>query len=133
MSRIKDYLAEVENIEDLKRPFYMDLGERAYDKAKNREDLRAEFRNRAEFDVNEDEDEYGRKPIRPTIYFENFMDICRDVIEEELMGIIEDNALDIDDTTYYKAIDYGADWLADTLADFEEECIQDFRDEMKEH
>lgn len=132
MSRIKDYLAEVENIEDLKRPFYMDLGERAYDKAKNREDLRAEFRNRAEFDVNEDEDEYGRKPIRPTIYFENFMDICRDVIGEAIDEIIEDQHLDIDDTTYYKAIDYGADWLADTLADFEEECIKDFRDEMKE-
>lgn len=133
MSRIKDLLAEVENIEDLKRPFYMDLGERAYDRAKNREGLRAEFRNRANFEVNDEEDEFGRKPIRPTIYFENFMDICRDVIEEEIMGIIEENALDIDDTTYYKAIDYGADWLADTLADFEEECCVDYREELKEH
>lgn len=119
MSRIKDYLAEVEDIDDLKRPFYMELGERAYVRAKNWAGVRSWFRENAEYGVGEGD--MGRTEY----YFENFEQLCEEAVTEMVDKIIEENALDISDETYTKAIEYGRDWLADTLADFESECIQD--------
>lgn len=120
MSRIKDYLAEVEDIDDLKRPFYMELGEKAYVRAKNWENVRDWFRSNAEYGAGEDDEGHTE------YYFENFEELCEQAITEMVDNIIEENALDISDETYSKAIDYGRDWLADTLADFESECIQDY-------
>ena len=120
MSRIKDYLAEVEDIDDLKRPFYMELGEKAYVRAKNWENVRDWFRSNAEYGAGKDDEGHTE------YYFENFEELCEQAITEMVDNIIEENALDINDETYSKAIDYGRDWLADTLADFENECIQDY-------
>lgn len=125
MSRIKDYLAEVEDIDDLKRPFYMELGERAYVRAKNWSGVRSWFRENAEFEYGTDD--MGHKEI----YFENFTELCEEAVTEMVDKIIEENALDISDETYTKAIEYGADWLADTLADFESDCIQDHMLDLK--
>lgn len=125
MSRIKDLLAEEQNIDDLKRPFYQELGERAYVKAKNWENVRDWFRDNAEFCAGVDDEGHTE------YYFENFEELCEQAITDMVDAIIEENALDISDETYSQAIDYGRDWLADTLADFESECIQDYASEIK--
>lgn len=125
MSRIKDLLAEEQGIDDLKRPFYQELGERAYVRAKNWENVRDWFRGNAEFGAGVDDEGHTE------YYFENFEELCEQAITDMVDAIIEENALDISDETYSQAIDYGASWLADTLADFESECIQDYVSEIK--
>lgn len=125
MSRIKDLLAEEQGIDDLKRPLYQVLGEQAYVRAKNWGEMRGWFRDNAEFDAGIDDEGHTE------YYFENFFDLCEEVITSELDKLIEDQHLDISDETYSQAIDYGASWLAETLADFEAECIQDYMSEIK--
>lgn len=125
MSRIKDLLAEEQNIDDLKRPLYQELGEQAYVKAKNWDGVRDWLRDNADFDAGEDDEGHTE------YYFDNFLDLCEQAITDMVDAIIEDQHLDISDETYSQAIDYGRDWLADTLADFESECIQDYVSEIK--
>lgn len=125
MSRIKDLLAEEQNIDDLKRPLYQELGEQAYVKAKNWDGVRDWFRSNAEYEAGADDE--GRTEY----YFENFVELCEQAITDMVDAIIEDQHLDISDETYSQAIDYGRDWLADTLADFESECIQDYVSDIK--
>lgn len=125
MSRIKDLLAEEQNIDDLKRPLYQELGEQAYVKAKNWDGVRGWFRSNAEYEAGEDDEGHTE------YYFENFLDLCDEACTQTLDQIIEDQHLDLDDTTYTMAIDYAKDWLADTLADFEAECIQDYASDQK--
>lgn len=133
MSRIKDLLAEEQNIDDLKRPLYQELGEMIYVKAKSWNGIRSWFRSNAEYDAGKDDEGHTEW------YFENFLDLCEQVVNGALDNLIEEEHLDISDETYNRAIEYGRDWLADTLADFESECIQDYvsdqkyiLDEMKE-
>lgn len=125
MSRIKDLLAEVENIDDLKPPMYQKLGEQAFVKAKNWEGIRDWFRSNAEYGAGTDDEGHTE------YYFENFLDLCDEACTQTLDQIIEDQHLDIDDTTYTMAIDYAKDWLADTLADFESECVADYASDQK--
>lgn len=125
MSRIKDLLAEEQGIDDLKRPLYQVLGEQAYVKAKNLGGVRDWFRDNAEFDAGTDDEGHTE------YYFENFFDLCEEAITSELDKLIEDQHLDISDETYSQAIDYGASWLAETLAEFEAECIQDYMSVIK--
>lgn len=125
MSKIKDLLAEEQNIDDLKRPFYQELGERAYVKAKNWDGVRSWFRENAEYGSGEDDEGHTE------YYFENFLDLCDEACTQTLDQIIEDQHLDIDDTTYTMAIDYAKDWLADTLADFESECVAYYETDQK--
>ena len=125
MSRIKDLLAEEQNIDDLKRPFYQELGERAYVRAKNWAGIRSWFRENAVYGDGEDDEGHTE------YYFENFEQLCEEAITEMVDKIIEENALDISDETYSRAIDYGRDWLADTLADFESECVADCEADQK--
>lgn len=125
MSRIKDLLAEEQNIDDLKQPLYQKLGEMIYVKAKNWDGIRSWFRNNAEYDADKDDDGHTEW------YFENFEDLCEQVVNGALDNLIEEEHLDISDETYNRAIEYGRDWLADTLADFESECIQDYVSDQK--
>ena len=120
MSRIKDLLAEEQNIDDLKRPLYQELGEMIYVKAKNWDGLRSWFRSGAEYDAGKDDEGHTEW------YFENFEDLCEQVVNAALDNLIEDEHLDISDETYNRAIEYARDWLADALSDFESECIQDY-------
>lgn len=119
MSKIKDLLAEEQNIDDLKQPLYQKLGEMIYVKAKSWDGLRSWFRSNAEYDAGKDDDGHTEW------YFENFEDLCKQAVNGALDNLIEEEHLDISDETYNRAIEYGGDWLADTLADFESECIQD--------
>lgn len=120
MSKIKDLYAEVNDIDDLKRPLYQKLGEMIYVKAKNWEGIRSWFRNNAEYDAGKDDEGHTEW------YFENFEKLCEQVVNDMLDQLIEEEHLDISDETYRRAIEYARDWLADTLADFESECIQDY-------
>lgn len=125
MSRIKDLLAEEQNIDDLKRPLYQELGEMIYVKAKSWDGIRSWFRSNAEYDAGKDDEGHTEW------YFENFEDLCEQVVNGALDNLIEEEHLDISDETYNRAIEYGRDWLADTLADFESECIQDYVSDQK--
>ena len=125
MSRIKDLLAEEQNIDDLKRPLYQELGEMIYVKAKSWDGIRSWFRSNAEYDAGKDDEGHTEW------YFENFEDLCEQAVNGALDRLIEEEHLDISDETYNRAIEYGRDWLADTLADFESECIQDYVSDQK--
>lgn len=125
MSRIKDLLAEEQGIDDLKRPFFQELGERAFVRAKNWGGVRDWFRENAQYSAGYDDEGHTE------YYFENFEQLCEEAITEMVEKIIEENALDVSDDTYSDAIEYGRDWLADTLADFESECVQDYASLIK--
>lgn len=125
MSRIKDLLAEEQNIDDLKRPLYQKLGEMIYVKAKSWDGIRSWFRNNAEYGAGKDDEGHTEW------YFENFEKLCEQVVNGALDNLIEEEHLDISDETYNRAIEYSRDWLADTLADFESECIQDYVSDQK--
>ena len=125
MSKIKDLLAEEQNIDDLKRPLYQELGEMIYVKAKNWDGLRSWFRSNAEYDAGKDDDGHTEW------YFENFTDLCKQAVNGAMDKLIEEEHLDISDETYNRAIEYGSDWLADTLADFESACIRDYVNDQK--
>lgn len=125
MSRIKDLLAEEQNIDDLKRPLYQELGEMIYVKAKSWDGIRSWFRNNAEYGAGKDDEGHTEW------YFENFEDLCEQAVNGALDNLIEEEHLDISDETYNRAIEYGRDWLADALADFESECIQDYVSDQK--
>ena len=120
MSKIKDLLAEEQNIDDLKRPLYQELGEMIYVKAKNWEGIRSWFRSNAEYEAGKDDDGHTEW------YFENFEHLCEEAVNGAMDKLIEEEHLDISDETYSRAIEYARDWLADALADFESECIQDY-------
>lgn len=125
MSKIKDLLAEEQNIDDLKRPLYQELGEMIYVKAKSWDGIRSWFRSNAEYEAGKDDEGHTEW------YFENFEDLCEQAVNGALDNLIEEEHLDISDETYNRAIEYGRDWLADTLADFESECIQDYVSDQK--
>ena len=120
MSRIKDLLAEEQGIDDLKRPFFQELGEQAFVRAKNWDGWRDWFVENAQYSAGTDDQGHTE------YYFENFEQLCEEAITEMVEKIIEENALDISDDTYSDAIEYGTEWLADTLADFESECVRDY-------
>lgn len=140
MSKIKDLYAEVNDIDDLKpirsrqtttrydKAFYdaineLDnkrIGECVYAKTLHAKDLRHWFRSNAEYDAGKDDEGHTEW------YFENFENLCEQAVTDTLDKLIEDEHLDISDETYNRAIEYARDWLADALADFESECIQDY-------
>lgn len=120
MSKIKDLLAEEQNIDDLKQPLYQELGEMVYVKVKGWDETRSWFRSNAEYDAGKDDEGHTEW------YFENFEDLCEKAVTDTMDKLIEDEQLDISDETYNRAIEYARDWLADALADFESECVQDY-------
>lgn len=120
MSKIKDLYAEVNDIDDLKQPLYQKLGAMIYVKAKSWVGIRSWFRSNAEYDAGKDDEGHTEW------YFENFEKLCEEAVNGALDNLIEEEHLDISNETYNRAIEYGGDWLADTLADFESECIQDY-------
>lgn len=125
MSKIKDLLAEEQGIDDLKRPFFMELGEKAYVRAKNWDGVRDWFRENAQYSAGLDD--MGRTEY----YFDNFEQLCEEAITEMVEKIVEENALDISDDVYSDAIEYGTEWLADTLSEFEAECAQSYHSIIK--
>ena len=84
MSRIKDLLAEEQNIDDLKQPLYQKLGEMIYVKAKNWDGIRSWFRSNAEYEAGKDDEGHTEW------YFENFEDLCEQAVNDMLDKLIEE-------------------------------------------
>lgn len=140
MSKIKDLLAEELDIDDLKpvrsrqtttrydkaflhtvrAEVVKRVAEQIYAKTLHMPTLRSWLRANAEYEAGKDDDGHTEW------YFENFEDLCEQACESSLMEYIEDQHLDITDDEYGKILSYARDWLADTLSDFESECIQDY-------
>ena len=140
MSKIKDLVAIKEGIDDLMpepqkydKAFYdavqqadiKRIGEQVYAKTLHWEGLREWLRGNAEYTVGKDDEGHDE------IYFENFTDLCWEACEDTLNDYIEDQHLDLNDSEYHDILEYARDWLADALADFEEECIQDVASDKK--
>lgn len=141
MSRIKDLLAVEQDIDDLKpvepHKYGKDfaeavrqadikrMSEQVYAKTLHMENLRSWLRANAEYGTGEDENGHTE------YYFENFEDLCEQACEGNLMDYIEDQHLDLTDEEYSKILYSARDWLADTLADFEAECIHDVEEDDK--
>ena len=140
MSKIKDLVAIAEGIDDLmpephkygkdfaeavRQADIKRMSEQVYAKTLHRENLRSWLRANAEYEAGEDENGHTE------YYFENFEDLCEQACEGNLMDYIEDQHLDLTDEEYSKILYSARDWLADTLADFEEECIQDMVSDQK--
>ena len=135
MSRIKDLLAEEENIDDLKLPRKYDLSffKAVQEIDKKRlansileackgvvfEDWLAE---NAEFELGDDDGE-------PCMFFENFTELCDECATGVLDGMIEDQHLDISDEEYTDVCNIAADLIANHYADYESElCADAFKD-----
>jgi hypothetical protein len=141
MSRIKDLLAVEQDIDDLKpvepHKYGKDfaeavrqadikrMAEHVYQATLHQDDLREWLSGNAEYTVGEDDEGHEE------IYFENFYDLCWEACEDMLDADIEEQHLDLDDAEYHDIIEIARDKLADTLADFEAECIQDMKDGNK--
>lgn len=134
MSRIKDLLALQEGIDDLmpeqnkyNKAFYdavnkeniKHIGEQVYAKTLHWEGLREWLGGNAEYVAGTDDEGHTEW------YFENFTDLCWEACEDTLDDYIQDQHLDINDSEYHDIVEYARDWLADALADFESECVQD--------
>lgn len=134
MSKIKDLLAIQEGINDLmpeptkyNKAFYdamqeetkKRIGEQVYAKALHWEGLREFISGNANYEAGVDDEGHTEW------YFENFLDLCYEVCEDVLNEYIEDQHVDLNDSEYESIIEYARDWLADTLADFESECVRD--------
>lgn len=136
MSKIKDLYAVAENIDDLKpvephkydKSFYLAVQEtdkqrivkQVMERALKSEALKPWLASNAEYSEGVNDD--GLKEI----YFENFTELCEEVAQGNLDEYIEEQALDITDAEYTELIDRIRDELANELAEYEHECIQDY-------
>lgn len=121
MSKIKNLLAETDpSLDDLKRPVEQALGTIVYSRTLHRAGLRTWFVKNADYTQGEDDEGHTE------YYFENFYDLCEEACAGTLDGLIEDEHLNLSDEVYAATVKYAQDYLADTLADFESECIQDY-------
>ena len=130
MSKIKDYLAEVEGIDDLmpeRKPsvdtiisaavkFITSYGEDNY----------REFYEDAELD--EDCDEMGRK----SVYFANFEDICANIAQRGVEHIMEDWEVDMSIEDYNYACDKVKRIIAIEYAEWEDDVLAEIKGDIKE-
>ena len=122
MSRIKDLLAEEEDIEDLK-PIKRPSLEWVVDTVVNwsimpsSEDYIAD---NAEFGIVSDDDDG-----HPVVVMENFIELCDDLAMEYLNRFIEREHIDISDDDYAKALDKASARIAVFYSDYEDSLCAD--------
>lgn len=127
MSNIKDFLAESENIDDLK-PVTKHIKARTY--AEQLADIvfgMTDYGEAKRFIENgalytADEEDW---------YIENFVGLCKSVATDNLDKYIEEQHLDLSDATYNEVIERAGDLLADELADFESDLIEEAKEDNK--
>lgn len=127
MSNIKDFFAEVENIDDLKpikkpikvRTYAEQLEDIVLEKIKAKE-AREYLQQHAEFSF----DEEGW-------YWENFLELCDDLATDALDEYIEDQHLDLSDETYKEIIAVVRDRVSDIFATFEADYIREAMEDAK--
>lgn len=139
MSKIKDLLAEEENIDDLKVPvhkygkeFYNAvqladcerIADSVYESSISK-DAEDEIANRAQYEV--DVDDEGHE----CLYLENYIDIIGDIVREHLDDMIEDQHLDLTDDEYFKIKDLAEAMLSDHYADYESQLCRDAEEDDK--
>mgnify|MGYP006898625025 CR=1 FL=1 len=131
MSRIKDLLAEEENIDDLKVPtkFGKAFGEfitkadnkriaemvLAWAKTPQVEDYIAD---NAEFGLGDDDG-------LPCMFLENFTALCDDIAQDTLDKLVEQEHYDLTDEEYANIIEHASNLIADYYADYEDALCAD--------
>lgn len=140
MSKIKDLLAIKEGIDDLMpephkydKAFYdavqeadiKRIGEHVYQATLHQDDLLEWMRGNANYEAGEDDEGHTEW------YFENFRDLCWEACEGTLDADIEEQHLDLTDTEYNNILQYATNQLADSLVDFESECVADANSDNK--
>lgn len=138
MSKIKDLLAEVEGIDDLKpvynREFFDSIQksdeeravEQIFKKGKEFKDAYAWFKDKAEFGGGYDEEGHYET------YFENFTELCDQAAMELTDAYIIDQHFDMDDDQYDRITNKVGDLLADYYADMESEIIKEYNEACSE-
>lgn len=141
MSKIKDLLAEVEDIDDLK-PVKSVYNKEFFDKVQAMEEARAIeqifnkgkafegahdwFKDKAEFGGGYDEEGHYET------YFENFTELCDQAAMELTDAFIQDQHFDMDDDQYDRITNKVGDLLADYYADIESDIIKEYEDDRDE-
>lgn len=131
MSRIKDLLAEEENIDDLKVPtrFGKAFGEfiakvdnkriaetvLAWAKTPQVEDYIAD---NAIFGLGDDDGQ-------PCMFLENFTTLCDEIATDTLERLIEQEHLDLSDLEYAEIVEQAASLIADYYSDYEDALCAD--------
>lgn len=130
MSRIKDYLAEVEGIDDLmpERKPSVDtiVGAAVKFIARYNEDNYREFYEDAELE--EDCDEMGRR----SIYFANFEDICANIAQRGVEHIMEDWEVDMTNEDFDEACRKVTKIIAIEYAEWEDDVLAEIKGNIKE-
>ena len=128
MSKVKDLLAEVEGIDDLMPPRKPDLKQEAERVALNVDYNWAmdEFRKKIELSYGYDDEGHEE------VYFENFIDICKDIAECTLDSYIENNHLDLTDEEYKEVRTRATDIIANNYADEEERIKEETLEDIKD-
>lgn len=123
MSKIKDLYAIESGIDDL-MPVEDHIGDyerKLHDNIlANIKDVKDDIARNAQYTSGTDDEGHEET------YFENFYGLCHSIAEEYLGSLIEDQHLDLSDDDYDNLKTWVGDWLADELADYESECINDF-------
>ena len=137
MSRIKDLLAEVENIDDLKTDdeeikkqakFERDLWIKRYAEAvsNNAKGIASE-----DFIADNARYETGDDDGHMCVFMENFTLLCDDLAEEHLNALIEQNHIDMDDAMYRAVLERASAEIADFYADYESGLCEDMAKDLK--
>lgn len=131
MSKIKDLYAIENNIDDLMPIANDDETMVGYRRElcrilqNNISEIKQDMQNLAEFGVGE---EYGHIEV----YFENFCGLCYSMTENYLDELIASEHIDLTNEQYDELSAYVGDWLADVLADWEQEMIDDYAADSKD-
>lgn len=119
MSRIKDLLAEVDEIDDL-RPTQPSNDNIADIVAKWSEKMATEdyIADNADYGLGDDDGQ-------PCMFMENFVDLCEEIAQQSLDELIEQWHYDLTDEAYKYIIDRATALVADFYADYEDSLCAD--------
>jgi len=135
MSRIKDLLAEQEDIDDLKAPVRFSKGFADSAKESDLKRITGTVARWAKSMYTEDyiadnaKFEMGDDDGQPCMYLENFTSICDEIAQDLLDQLIEQEHLDLSDEEYKQVIESASALIADFYADYEDAlCADAFKD-----
>lgn len=131
MSKIKDLLAEEENIDDLKAPTsfgkaFGDFVTKADNKRiaetvlewANTPQVEDYIADHACFELGDDDGQ-------PCMFLENFTTLCDEIAADTLDRLIEQEHLDLSDKEYASIIEHASNLIADYYSDYESALCND--------
>lgn len=135
MSRIKDLLAEEENIDDLKTPtrFGKAFGGfiTAVDNKRIAEAVLRSAKTPQVEDYIADNAVFGLGDDdgNPCMFLENFTTLCDEIATDILEGLIKQEHYDLSDLEYAQIVEHASNLIADYYADYEDAlCLDAFAD-----